>query len=231
MRGQRTGGVAAVIAATAWLTHDLGPSRWNVHALLVIASAALFGLGIVNLVRLAVPRGSLAGPAVLVGVGGAGLALATHTITVRRLADAAPAVIIAVGVYAVLAKPTPAARVETGVRRYTALFWVRRPIKPDGRAPAVIVVRAVFGNLTLDLSGLEEPRDQRESVVLDTTVLFGRVALVTGSAWRVKPGRLHLTRAVHFDDKHAEPAPPSARPIVLNVQGCCSTVAVMLSPR
>lgn len=231
MRGQRAGGLAAVIVATAWLTHDLGSSRWNVHALLIAASAALFGLGIVNLVRLAVPRGSLAGPAVLIGVGGTGLALATHTITVRRLADAAPAAIIAVGVYAVLAKPTPIARVETGVRRYTALFWVRRPIKPDGRAPAVIVVRALFGSLTLDLSGLEEPRNQNESLVLDATVLFGRVALVTGSAWRVEPGRLHLTRAVHFDDKHAESPAPSARPLVLNVQGFCSALAVKLSSR
>jgi len=223
---RQAGGIAAAIAATAWLTHDLGPSRWNVHVVLVAAPAAVLTLGVVNLVRLAVPPGSLAGPALLVGIGGVGLALATHTLAVRHLADVGLTAIIALGVYAVLTKPTSDPRVETGVRRYAALFWARRPVKPVGPAPAVIVVRALFASLTLDLSDLEQPGDADEGVMLDATAIFGRVTFVTGAAWRIEPGRLDLTRTIHFDDSLAASGAPSRWPMVLNVQGCYSAVGI-----
>jgi hypothetical protein len=227
---RQAAGITAAIAATAWLTHDLGPSRWNVHVVLVAAPTAVLTLGVVNLVRLTVPRGSLAGPALLVGIGGVGLALATHTLAVRRLADVGLAAIIVMEVYAVLTKSTSDPRVETGVRHYAAWFWVRRPIRPVGPAPAVAVVRALFGSLTLDLSDLEKPRDDDEGVVLDATVIFGRVTLVTGTAWRVEPGRLDLTYTIHFDDSLAASGTSPSRPIVLNVQGCYSALGIKEQP-
>lgn len=231
MRSARVGfGLVAAAFGTAWLAGGPGVPGRSLHYLAIGLPTAVLALGLVNLLRLAVPRGALAGPVTLIGVGGAGVAVADHLVTARLLAELAPSAIIVAGGLVAMSEPQPGVLVDTGVVRCTAFFWIRRPLKLPETPPDVIVVRVFFGCATIDLSGTKRQKYVKDDkgIALQVTALFGRVTVRTGKGWRTKPGRLDLAYAVRFD----EPKRPSkARgsepgPLILNVQGGCSVIAV-----
>ncbi|MFD9001391.1 hypothetical protein ACFV0T_10535 [Streptomyces sp. NPDC059582] len=235
-----------VIVGTVWLLGDASAvrsaGRWALSAL----PYALAVVGLLLILRAAVPKGLLAGPVVLVAGGGLWAAYDAGAFEGETADRIWPSVVIALGVALSLGVRTdPAGRAEDHpLRRYrSVLVPVDRRVLTSTVPLQTLTVSSYLGNAVIDLSsarfaGVTSPDDRLRVVRVDVTVFFGRVELVVGPSCAVVKGNVEGTRAVRFAEQVVVYADVDEylhfdsgglrRPhrIVLNVLGLGGAVAV-----
>jgi hypothetical protein len=115
------------------------------------------------------------------------------------------------------------------------MVTVDKDKKVTGVAPVKSVVRSVLGGTVhLDLSAATFPIDA-DPMVVDITLLFGRVEIIVPRAWQVRAGRVELARRVWFGGDLDMAEPWSADEdddvdcVALNVQGLGGAVCLRRS--
>ncbi|MGC0338396.1 hypothetical protein [Streptomyces sp. SLBN-8D4] len=240
-------GLLVVIGGTVWLLGGASAvqssGRWALSALPYVLAA----MGVLLILRAAVPKGLLAGPIVLVAGGSLWAAYDAGAFEGQTADRIWPSVVIAVGVALSLGVRTDSGghEDELPLRQYrSVLVPVDRRVVTSSVPLQNLTVGSFFGNAVIDLSGAQftgdtTTADARLRVVqVDVTVLFGRVELVVGPYCAVVKGNVDGTRAVRFAEQVAVYASVEdylqmdhgglRRPhrVVLNVLGLGGTVAV-----
>jgi len=224
-------GIAGVISGTVWAlggTDTLAAAARRLAELLPLM-IVLGGVSAILLV--AVPRGTLAGPVVLISVGLLGIAAERGMLSRSLLAHLPAFILIGVGVIVAMSRRQNI-QIETGVERYTAiLFPANRYV--CGEAPRKVIARAIFGLLRLDLSRAEHPAFPR--LWIDVTCVMGRVEVILPEDWEVQAGRVELARRMTFGGtlSRSDLAPFNEQKgefeknlVVLNVLGWSGAVVV-----
>lgn len=229
-------GIVVVIMGTVWLLDGGSALRSGGRWVLIALPYTLIALGLLLVLRAALPRGLLAGPLTLI-VGGAlwgayDLGYLGGTAGSKVL----PTLAIAVG--ASLALMGSGAGQTGGedhpLRRYrSVLLPVRRKVLTGSTDLVKVGIGSYFGDARIDLSSVSFARDRmgrgRRVLQVDVTVLFGRVELVLDTACVVVKGNVENSPAVHFAEQvrvHMTPPEGSERQIVLNVLGVGGSVAI-----
>jgi hypothetical protein len=227
-------GLSAVAFGSAWaaggghavhvLWHDAG----------VAVPTALVLLGLWLLLRAAVPAGQLAVPVLLVASGMVLLLAWTGTpwgISSTRVSQYS---IIAGGVLVAMLRPRERIRVKTGVERFGTPIGKRPPNQITDTASPKYIVRVFAGaHMHLDLTRAQYPLEA-ERIVIDATVLGGRLTVSVPSTWTLQPGRIDLAYGIIPDGDFSTdvPAAPGASreddeyPVVLNLQGLGGRVSL-----
>jgi hypothetical protein len=180
---------------------------------------------------LAVPRGALVGPLLLIAIGAVGLALEFGSFHKWPLTRIPAFIFIVLGVVIAMSRHKKS-EIDTGVQRCTTvLLPTHRRI--SGEAPRKLIMRAIFGLLALDFSQATYPGYAR--LWIDITCVMGRVELTLPKDWKVQAGRIELARRISFEGKLSSPelAPlyeqddeVGKNVVVLNVQGWVGAVQV-----
>lgn len=182
-------------------------ARWWPWALLALAS--------VNLLRSAVPAGSLIGPVTLGAVAVVGLAV-THGLDGHIARDLlAPTLLVVAGTALVLSA------VGSGHRsNWTRLLATGAVIVPAGTGP-LLTARAVLGELRADLRQLEN------DVEVNVTAVAGHVHLIVPPTSTVHVHTLGalLTRVTPPDSRPDESTPPEGA-FTIHVLGICGAVSI-----
>ncbi|NGO14765.1 hypothetical protein G5C60_46045, partial [Streptomyces sp. HC44] len=214
--------------------------RWALSAL----PYALAVVGLLLILRAAVPKGLLAGPVILLAGGGLWAAYDAGAFDGSTADRVWPIVVIALGAALSLGVRTesPRREQEHPMRRYrSVLVPVDRRVVTSTVPLQNLTVGSYFGNAVVDLSGAEfmqlaSPDDRLRVLQADITVLFGRVELVVGPYCAVVKGNVENAPAVHFADR--VPVYPNERAylndggarqphrLVLNVLGLGGSVAI-----
>ncbi|MFE5819803.1 hypothetical protein ACFQ6S_41125 [Streptomyces sp. NPDC056479] len=239
-------GLLVVIVGTVWLLGDWSAvrsgGRWALSALPYV----IVVVGVLLLLRAAVPRGLLVGPVILVAGGGLWAAYNAGVFEGRTADRIWPSVVIAVGVALSLGVRTdPGGREDDNpLRRYrSVLVPLDRRVVTPATPLQTLAVSSYFGNAVIDLSGARfagasAPDDRLRVASVDVTVFFGRVELVVGPNCAVVKGNVEGTHAVRFaeqvvvyadvDEYFHFDANGLRRPhrMVLNVLGLGGAVAV-----
>ncbi|NUP14591.1 MAG: hypothetical protein HOZ81_00480 [Streptomyces sp.] len=238
-------GLLVVIVGMVWLVGDTtalrSGGRWALSAL----PYALAAVGLLLILRAAVPKGLLLGPVVLVAGGGLWAAYNAGVFDGRTADRIWPSVVIALGVALSLGVRTDAQVPEEDhpLRRYrSVLIPVDRRVLTGSVSLQTLAVGSYLGNAVIDLSGAQfeaSATDNQQRVVrVDVTVFFGRVELVVGPSCAVVKGNVEGTRAVRFaeqvvvyanvDEYLQSVGGASSRPhrMVLNVLGLGGAVVV-----
>jgi hypothetical protein len=224
-------GLLAVASGTAWAAGGIDSLTATARTLAFLLPLLLVVGGISTILRAVVPRGTLAGPVLLIAIGLIIFAVQHRTIRGSLSSQVPPFAIIAAGVLVSMShneKP----RIDTGIERLNAfLFPSNRRV--SGTAPRKFILRAVLGSLRLDLSQASYPGAAR--LWVDVTVLMGRIELIVPRDWEIKAGRVELARGVSFVGTltSSELATPmeqesevGASLVVLNIQGVGGAVEV-----
>lgn len=225
-------GIVAVAAGTALALGRIDSLVATARALAELLPLLLVIGGVVAIVLVVVPRGALAGPVLIISIGALGLAVehgAFHRSLVTR---AAAFILIGLGVVVAMSRPEKQG-IDVGVQHCTAvLLPAHRDI--SGIAPSKLIVRAVFGQLRIDLSQATHSGE----LSIDITCVLGRVELTLPKGLQVRAGRVELARRMTFEgtltsSKLALPAAQGGEEeqdmIVLNVQGWAGAVRVQQS--
>lgn len=187
-------GVVAVISGTAWALGGMDTLAAAARRLAELLPLVLVLGGISVILLVAVPRGTLAGPALLISVGLLGIAAERGMLSRSLLAHLPAFILIGVGVIVAMSRRQNI-QIDTGVDRYNAIvFPVRRRVRGD--APRKIIARAVFGLLRLDMSQADYPPVAR--LWIDVTCVMGRVEIILPKGWEVQAGRIELARRITF---------------------------------
>ncbi|MFJ8106970.1 hypothetical protein [Streptomyces sp. NPDC096132] len=205
-------GMLIAIVGTAWLLG--GPSalrtggRWTLSSL----PYAVVALGLLLLLRAAVPRGLLAAPVALIAVGALWGAHNAGYLD-GTAGKAWPGITILLGAAIALgAAPTvPDDRDEGALRRYRSVLRRLRPELGSASGPLrKISVGSYLGDVRLDLSAVRFRPDPTESeggtaafevLEVDVTVLFGSVTVQLDRRCAVVKGNVAGALAVHFADQ------------------------------
>lgn len=225
-------GIVAVASGTAWALGGTNSLVTVLRAFAGLLPLLLVIGGVSAILFVAVPRGMLAGPVLLVSIGALALAV-EHGVFRRSSFIHVPAfILIGAGVVVAMSQPRDP-QVEATVKRYTAiLLLVRRRV--IGSASPKIVVRAIFGMARVDLSRADYPKGVGR-VSVDLTCIMGRIEMVVPSGWQVLAGRVELARAMSFEGTltDSELAPlreqdteHGKKLVVLNIQGWGGAVLV-----
>lgn len=202
-------GLLVVIVGMVWLVGGTSAmrsgGRWALSALPYMLAV----LGLLLILRAAVPRGLLAGPVVLLAGGGLWAAYDAGAFEGESVDRVWPSVVIALGVALALGVRTEPGgpEDERPLRRYrSVLMPVDRRVAASAVPLQNLMVSSYFGNAVVDLSGArfqgDSSRDDRLRVVhVDVTVFFGRVEIVVGSNCAVVKGNVDSTRAVRFAEQ------------------------------
>lgn len=224
-------GILAVAAGTAWALGGNGFLATSGRRLAELLPLLLVLGGVSALLLMVIPRGALAGPVLLISMGLLGLAV-EHGMLHKSLFVHVPALIlISLGVIVAMSR-RESIKIDTGVKRFTTLFFPARR-RVSGKAPSKIIVRAILGLLELDMSKAAPP-PQSTRVWADVTCLVGRVELILPKEWEVQAGRVELARHITFRGKltRTEFAPPEQEDddcknlVVVNVLGWGGVVRV-----
>ncbi|MEU8752584.1 hypothetical protein [Streptomyces chartreusis] len=241
---QIASGLLAVIVGTVWLLGGASAVWAGARWLLAVLPYALGALGVLLILRAAVPRGLLAGPLVLVVGGGlwaahdAGLFDGAVGQRVWPGALIAAGAVLSLGVRVEPRSPDE----EQPLRRYrSVLVPVERQVVTSSVPLQHLAVSSYFGNLQIDLTGAQFKGDTSAEDLLrvlhaDVTVCFGRVELLVGPYCAVVKGNVESTLAVRFaervvvygtEDEYLDHG-GLRRPhrLVLNVLGLGGSVAV-----
>lgn len=237
-------GLLVVVVGTVWLLGGgsavRSGGRWALSAL----PYALAAVGLLLILRAAVPRGLLAGPVVLLAGGGLWAAYDAGVFDESSADRIWPLVVIALGTVLSLGVRTESRRPEEEhpLRRYrSVLVPVDRRVVTTTVPLRNVTVSSYFGNVVIDLTGAEfmgltSANDRLRVLQADITVLFGRVELVVGPYCAVVKGNVENSPAVHFADRVA--VYPNEREylndaglrqphrLVLNVLGLGGSVAI-----
>jgi hypothetical protein len=232
-RGRIALGLAGAIVGTAWAVGDMAEVRAAAQLGLILVPLLLVVLGVVRALRLAMPAGTVAGPVVLLGAAGvASFAAAMDLPGIPDPDKVGAAVLVLGGVAVALSRHRDHSMVEARVRRYRATLLSTVPAGVTGESPAKLVIRALLGGVVkLDLSGAEYPAVDR--IMVDITIIFGRVELTIPANWTAQAGRIELAHRVDFsgplDTTEIAPVVPEQDDIprvVVNVQGLGGAVAL-----
>jgi hypothetical protein len=224
-------GIVAVASGTAWALGGTASLITSARTLAELLPLLLVIAGIGAILHVAVPRGALAGPALLIAIGGLGFAFEFGVFR-RSLFTHVPALfLIGLGVIIAMSRHEKQ-QIDTGVQRCTAILLpVHRPL--NGVAPVKLIARAIFGFLVLDLSHASYPGTDR--LWIDITCVLGRIEIKLPKDWTVQAGRIELARRMTFEGRltSAEIAPSGKDEkvvdlnlVVLNVQGWAGAVRV-----
>ncbi|WP_328424319.1 hypothetical protein [Streptomyces sp. NBC_00443] len=239
-------GLLIVIAGTAWLLGGLDAVRSGGRWAFAALPYALLGLGLLVLLRAAVPRGLLAAPLALI-LGGA--LWAVHDIGYLdggTAAKAWPGLTILLGAAIALGGvPAVADGVNDGpLRRYRSVVL---PVRPELAEPSTplrsISVASYLGDVHLRLADVPFQPDARmpgdptaEVLEIEVTLLFGSVAIEVDRRCAVVKGSVANAPAVQFADQvrvyattdiYADEARSELpRRIQLNVVGLGGTLAI-----
>jgi hypothetical protein len=224
-------GIVAVASGTAWALGGIDSLVTSARTVAELLPLLLVIGGTGAILLMAVPRGALAGPILLIAIGALGLAAEFGVFRKSLLTHAPAFILIGLGVVIAMSRHENN-EIDTGVQRYTAiLFPARRRV--SGKASRKIIMRTLFGLLLVDLSQATYPGYAR--LWVDITCVMGRVELTLPKDWKVQAGRIELARRVAFEGRLAssELALPSEQDdeagknlVVLNVQGWAGAVRV-----
>ncbi|MFH8464348.1 hypothetical protein [Streptomyces sp. NPDC017991] len=237
-------GLLVVVAGTVWLLGGgsavRSGGRWALSALPYVFVA----LGLLLVLRAAVPKGLLAAPLVLVAGGGLWAAYNAGHLREATAGKVWPAVVIALGAALALGARPRAAVIEDEVpfRSYrSVLLPIRRQVATDAVPLQNVAVSSWFGDARIDLSGAQfisdpAPDGGYKVLEVDVIVCFGRVELVLPPRCAVVRGNVENTLAVHFADRVAVYADTDVyrasaggimpRRVLLNVLGLGGSVAI-----
>ncbi|MFE6177369.1 hypothetical protein [Streptomyces sp. NPDC056464] len=239
-------GLLIVIAGTAWLLGGPGAVRSGGRWAFATLPYGLLGIGLLVLLRAAVPRGLLAAPLALI-LGGA--LWAVHDVGYLdggTAAKAWPALAILLGAAIALGGvPAVADGVNDGpLRRYRSVVMTVRPELAEPSAPLRrISVASYLGDVHLRLADVPFHPDAgmqgnpiAEVLELEVTLLFGSVAIEVDHRCAVVKGNVANAPAVQFADQvrvyattdiyAVEARSELPRRIQLNVIGVGGTVAI-----
>jgi hypothetical protein len=226
-------GSAVVATSTAWLVGGADALRRLAGGLLHALPWAVAIAGVGLLLRAAVPKGRLAGPLLLVTFGVAGVLVETGVLRWSELREIVPLVTVLGGVLLMVSgngEPVPAAGPVHQLRSWIVPVRYRT----TQVTPVKLILRCVFGEITVDLAEASFPLGE-EAVTVDVTMLGGRVDIAVPHDWHVRAGRVELARKFTFlgpvsDERPPVFGEPPSRMIVLNVQGFRGTLAVNQMP-
>ncbi|MFI6246793.1 hypothetical protein [Streptomyces sp. NPDC051016] len=237
-------GLLVVIVGTVWLRGGADALHSGGRWALTLLPYVFLGLGLLLLLRAAVPRGLLAAPLVLI-LGGA--LWAVHDMGYLgggAAAKAWPGLTVLLGVVIVLGSvPASAADGNEGsLRRYRSVVL---PVRPElsrsvGSSGPLrrIAVASYLGDVRLSLADVpfSSAGSASEVLELDVTVLFGSVAIELDHRCAVVKGNVANALAVHFADQVRvyatteiyldEALPDWPRRIQLSVIGVGGSVAI-----
>lgn len=237
-------GLLVVVVGTVWLLGGgsavRSGGRWALSALPYV----LVALGLLLVLRAAVPRGLLAAPLVLIAGGGLWAAYNAGYLGEASAGKVWPGVVIALGAALALGvRPRPAVvEGELPFRLYRSIVLpVRKRVATETVPLQNVAVSSWFGDARIDLSGAQftsdpEPDGGYKVLEVDVMVCFGRVELVLPSRCAVVRGNVENTLAVHYADRVAVYADTDTyrtlvgeempRRVLLNVLGLGGSVAI-----
>lgn len=226
-------GSAVVATSTAWLVGGAVALRRLAGGLLHALPWAVTIAGVGLLLRAAVPKGRLAGPLLLVTSGIVGVLVETGMLRWSELLEMVPLVTALGGVLLMVSGNGEPTREAEPVHRLRS--WIV-PVSYGTTqvTPVKLILRCVFGEITVDLAEAKFPLGE-EAVTVDVTMLGGRIDIAVPHDWHVRAGRVDLARRFTFlgpvsDERPPVSGEPPARMIVLNVQGFWGTLEVNQMP-
>lgn len=187
-------GVVAVISGTAWALGGIDTLATAARRLAELLPLMLVLGGVSAILLVAVPRGTLAGPVLLIFVGLLGIAAERGMLSRSLLVHLPAFILIGVGVIVAMSRRQNI-QIDTGVKPYTAIVFPARP-RVRGDAPRKVIARAIFGLLRLDMSQAGYPPVTR--LWIDVTCVMGRVEVILPKDWEVQAGRIELARRMTF---------------------------------
>jgi hypothetical protein len=224
-------GILAVAAGTAWALGGTASLISFARSAVGLVPLALILAGAASILLVAVPRGTLTGPIVLISIGAIGIAVEHGLLRRSWSGHVLPLALIAAGVVVAMSR-SEKPRIDTGVERHRAILFPAHP-RVSGRARDKFIAHAILGLLRLDLTRADFPTGGR--LWIDVTVLLGRFEVVLPTGWEIVAGRIELARGVSFagrldsariasttDQQDAE----GGDLVVLNVQGWGGAVVV-----
>lgn len=221
----------AVAAGTAWALGGMASLATFARTAADLIPIVLVLTGVAAILLVAVPRGALAGPVVLIFIGVIGIEV-EHGMLRRSLsAHVAQVILIAAGVVVAMSR-SKKSLIDTGVERHHAILFPAHP-RVSGRTRDKLIARAILGRLRLDLEKAKFP--VRGPLWIDVTVVLGRFEVILPEGWEVVAGRIELARSMSFVGRldSAETASTTEQQaemggnlVVLNVQGWCGAVVV-----
>lgn len=224
-------GILAVAAGIAWALGGVDSLVALARAAVGLVPLALVLVGLTAVLLMAVPRGTRAGPLVLILIGVIGIAVEHGLFRNSLSAHVAPLSLIAAGVVVAMSR-SEKSRIDTGVERHHAILFPAHS-HVSGRARDKHIVHAILGLLRLDLTQADFPIGGQ--LWIDVTVLLGRFEVILPKGWEVVAGRIELARAVSFAGR-LDSAQITSTPeqqvasggnlVVLNVQGWAGAVVV-----
>jgi hypothetical protein len=150
----------------------------------------------------------------------------------------ASAVLIAGGVAIAMSSRRRELDIDTGVSRCTTIVLPRT--FQFAQAPRKLIIRALAGDLVVDLSEALLPRQQE--IEIDLLSLYGFIKILIPEEWMVVHGRLETAHRIRLDGKldppYAYSLPPSSGEdapdwhggrggVVLNVSGFGGSVVLL----
>lgn len=228
-------GLACVAAGTAWAVGGVHAIGAGASALLATVPALTVVVGVLIILRAAMPRGALAGPLVLIAAGSVALFIqfnaANYTVIYRMI----PAMLVAGGVVVAMGRRSGEPDLPSIVLRYwSMLLPVSRRVQSP--APHKLIVYCLLGHLTLDFTQAAYPTVSAPRITVDLTLLGGRVEFLLPDNWTVQAGRLSLAKGTQFsgriglfDQAADEPSDDEfgLNLVVLNVQGWSGMVCLV----
>jgi hypothetical protein len=179
---------------------------------------ALLGLVVVNLLRSALPTGSLIGPLLLAAVAVAGLLASSH-VGSGVLANLALPGILAAGGAALVVDVA-----ATGRRSSWSRFLTTGRVVVPRSVARTVTIRAVLGELRADFTNAA----QDTGTTVHVTAVAGHIRMtVPRDRWvKVHTSGALLTRVAETGPESADTPDPSAG-ITVHVLGVCSVVGIV----
>ncbi|MFA1546710.1 LiaF transmembrane domain-containing protein [Actinomadura chokoriensis] len=232
-------GLVAVAVGAALAAGGSDALRRGGEVLTEIAPFLLVAVGAIILLRSVLPRDrTVVGPALLVVAGLAWLAVNRDWFGSEAMRPFASAVLVAGGVAVAMSSGRRDLNIDTGVRRCMAVVLPR--VSRIAQVPRKLIVRALAGDVVIDLSQARLPR-QRE-IEIDLALLYGHVEILVPDDWAVVHGRLETARWIRLngrlDPPYAYSPPPASDEdepdwhggrggVVLNISGIGGSVVLV----
>ncbi|SNR35211.1 LiaF transmembrane domain-containing protein [Actinomadura mexicana] len=236
-------GLVAVATGAALAAGGSDALRRGVEVFAQTAPYLLLAAGAIILLKSVLPREqTVAGPAFLVVAGLTWLAVARDWFASETMRPFASAVLVVGGVAVAMSSGRRDLDIDTGVRRCMAIVMPR--VSRFAQAPRKLVVRALAGDVVIDLSEARLPRQQEMEI--DLALLYGYVQILIPEGWAVVRGRLETARRIRLDGKLDPPyvySPPPASDadgpdwhggrggVVLNISGIGGSVVLRRTSR
>lgn len=200
-------GLAAVALGTAWLSGTVAALP---RTAIAAAPYVLIGVALLAVAQVVAPPASLIGPGLVLAAGTVWLVVRQRLLADVGSAEVVAGLVVVSGCLVALVGSRPQWRPER-LRRHVAVLWGRYSV--TGRAPAKLAVTALLGSAVVTVDdGTDFPAGV-EAMVLDLTVLCGRIEIHLPGDWKVVTGRV-LERGLHLEGR-VEPVAPVLSPTAL----------------